>query len=63
MTVISITYPAKCKDCIFCKPKTFGKMHRHICTNKESPRYDPSPYLSRVALRDKVCDKLKLIKD
>ena len=63
MTITTIIYPAKCKDCIFCKPKTFGKMHRHICANEESPRYDPSPYLSRVALRDKVCDKWKLIKD
>lgn len=63
MTVISITYPARCKDCIFCKPKTFGKMNRHICTNKESPRYNESPNLSKVSLRDLVCDKWKLTKD
>lgn len=63
MTVISITYPARCKDCIFCKPKTFGKMRRNICTNTESPRYDPMPYLSMVALKDKVCDNWKFIKD
>ncbi len=60
---VSITYAAKCKDCIFIKPKTFGKMRRHICTNPESPRYDPCAYLSRVTLKDKVCDRWKFIKE
>lgn len=55
-----IIYDAKCKDCIFCKPKTFGKAKRHICTNPKSPRYDDCAYLSRVRLIDKVCDEWKL---
>ena len=64
MTVISITYPARCKDCIFIKPHKFGNMKRNICTNPESPRHYPNnTYLSRVALKDLVCDKWKLIKD
>ncbi|GEM_PF-4533754 len=59
--IIEITYAAKCKDCKFIKPKTFGKMRRHICTNPESPRFDPhGPYFSRVTLKDKVCEKWKL---
>jgi hypothetical protein len=61
MTIITITSPARCKDCKFIKAKTFGKARRHICTNTVSERYDPSPYLSQVALRDKVCSKWSLI--
>jgi len=60
MAVITITYPAKCKDCKFIKAKTFGRARRNICTNPESERYDPNTYLSRVALKDRVCDKWAL---
>ena len=60
MAIITITRPAKCKDCIFLKPYKFGKMRRNICTNKDSERYDMNPYLSRVRLNDLVCDKWKL---
>ena len=61
MSVITITYPAKCKDCKFLKPYKFGGNRRHICTNKESPRYDANVYLSQVRLKDKVCDVWELI--
>lgn len=61
MSILSITYPAKCKDCIFLEQKYFGKMKRHICTNQKSPRYDPNPYFSRVALRDPVCSEWRLV--
>ena len=60
MAVITITYPAKCKDCIFIKQHNFGKLKRHICTNPESPRFDQNEYLSKVNLKDKVCDVWKL---
>ena len=60
MAIIEIIYPAKCKDCKFIEVKFFRKMKRHICTNPESERYDHNPFLSRVALRDKACDKFKL---
>lgn len=60
MAIIKITYPAKCKDCKFIKAKNFGRAWRHICTNPESNRYDPNPYFSRVALKDRVCDKWDL---
>lgn len=60
MTIIEITRRAKCKDCRYIESKTFGRAKRHICTNKESDRYDPNPYLSRVALRDIVCENWKL---
>lgn len=60
MAIISITYPAKCKDCKFIQAKTFGRAKRNICTNPESPRYNANPYLSRVALRDRVCSSWKL---
>lgn len=58
-----IIYNAKCKDCIFCKPKKFGKAKRNICTNPKSPRYNDCAYLSRVRLIDKVCDEWKLYHD
>ena len=61
MAVITITYPAKCKDCAFLKPHKFWKMRRNICTNPESPRYDINVYLSQVRLKDLVCDKWKLL--
>lgn len=60
MTQVIFTYPAKCKDCKFIKPITFGRAKRNICTNSESNRYDPNPYLSRVSLKDKVCDKWEI---
>jgi hypothetical protein len=60
MSVITITCPARCKDCIFLKAHKFGKLRRSICTNVESPRYNINPYLSQVRLRDLVCDKWKL---
>lgn len=63
MTVVTVTRNAKCKDCVFIKSHKFGKAKRNICTNPESPRYDPYPPLSRVALNELVCDKWKLIKD
>ena len=60
MSVITITYPAKCKDCIFLKPHKFGGNRRHICTNPLSPRFDPNVYLSQVRLKDLVCDVWKI---
>lgn len=60
MTIITITYPAKCKDCIHLKPCTFGKLRRNICTNPLSPRYNPDKQLSMVRLRDRVCDDWEL---
>jgi hypothetical protein len=60
MTIVSITYPAKCKDCQFIKPIKIKNTNRNICTNPESTRYDPNPFLSRVALKDKACDKFQL---
>lgn len=55
MTVVSITYPAKCKDCRFCVSYPRGKRKRHYCTNKKSPRSG-----SDIASRDKVCSEWEL---
>jgi hypothetical protein len=50
-TIVSITYPAKCKDCEFCISYPRGKRKRHYCANKKSPRSGDD-----VSLKDKVCD-------
>ena len=60
MAVMTWTRKAKCKDCKFIKGKTFGRARRNICTNTESERHDPNPFLSRVALNDLVCDKWEM---
>lgn len=60
MSVITITYEAKCKHCIHLKPYKFGQLKRSICTNPLSPRFDINPYLSKVSPKDKVCDKWQL---
>ena len=60
MTTITITRSARCKDCKFILDKKFGKAKRHICTNKESERYDPIPYFDRVRLIDEACSKWEL---
>lgn len=58
--IVEIQYEAKCKHCKSIKPRIFGKMKRHICTNPESKRFDMNPYLSRVALKDKACEQFEL---
>lgn len=61
MITITVVSQARCKDCKFIQSKTFGKVRRNICTNEQSERHGTSPYLSRVGLRDLVCDKWELI--
>lgn len=61
---VTITYDAKCKDCIFLKQRYFGKMKRHVCTNVKSQRHYPeNEYLSQVRLKDLVCNEWKLTND
>ena len=62
--ITTITYDAKCKDCIFIKQWYIGKMKRHICTNPKSPRHEPrSKYTSQVRLKDLACNEWKLMED
>ncbi len=55
MTTITITRPAKCKDCRFCVDYPKGKLKRHFCVNRESPRTGMD-----IRLKDNVCDKWEL---
>ena len=55
MTTITITRPARCKDCRFCKPEYQGKRKIHRCNNPESEYYQ-----SQITLRDYVCDNQEL---
>lgn len=60
MAIYSVTSAAKCKDCIYCKPKSFGKLNRNICTNEKSGRFNADPKKSMVSLKDLVCNVWKL---
>jgi hypothetical protein len=51
MTVITITRPAKCSDCIFMKEHYEGKRKYHKCQNPASSHYEQFR-----RLKDKVCD-------
>jgi hypothetical protein len=55
MTVIEITRPARCKDCIFLDRIKVGKRIRHQCINEMSPHAGDF-----ITLRDLVCDNWKL---
>ena len=52
---IIITYPAKCKDCIFCKSLSHAMRNYHFCGNEDSPRKG-----ERISLKDLVCEKWKI---
>lgn len=54
MAIISITYPARCKDCKFLYKYPVGKRKYSRCDNPESPRYTQNR-----RQRDLVCDKWK----
>lgn len=61
MTIVSITKPAKCKDCKFIQSVWFGvkkNQKRHKCINPESPRYGHE--FSTIKPFDFVCEKWKL---
>lgn len=55
---ITIVYDAKCKDCIFIKRYSNGKVNRYKCTNVESTNYG-----CNVSKRDLACNKWKLLND
>ena len=55
MTVVTITRPARCKDCIYLKRGRIGKRVRHACHNKLSPHF-----IELRTLKDPVCDKWAL---
>ena len=51
-TVISILYPAKCKDCRACSSYPKGKTKRHYCVNSKSKQNGLN-----VTLKQLACDK------
>jgi hypothetical protein len=62
MSVVIITYDAKCKHCqhfeyknIPKKDGTRSKINRAFCKNKKSLRFD-----EQLTLKTKACDKIKL---
>lgn len=55
MTVISITRPAKCKDCRYCQSFYKGKLKRHRCSNPLSDRYGVKYSDKTIRLNDLVC--------
>lgn len=55
MAIMTITYPARCKDCMFLKKLPVGKKNYRRCDNPESPRYTQNR-----RQRDLVCYKWKL---
>ena len=57
MTTITITRPAKCKDCRYLDRFKKGKLIRHRCSNPESERYDKKYGEKTITLNDKVCTK------
>ena len=55
MAILTITYAAKCKDCIFMERYKKGNLIRHRCTNKESEKYQ-----NDISPRCLACNKWKL---
>ena len=55
MTIVTITYDAKCKDCRFLKEKYKGKRKLHYCSNKKSKYFN-----QQKTLRDLVCENWEL---
>lgn len=62
MTKVTIIYPAKCKDCLYCKAFYISdnRVKRHICTNPVSPRYWSEDFRKTIRKRDNVCVKWEL---
>lgn len=54
MSIMTITYPARCKDCEFMMQAYVAKKRHYICNNTESPRYTQN-----IRQGDLVCQKWK----